>query len=173
MTLSITHARPGLEDVLELDRICLREADGEPLDTKAHRGKLERAIPRSEWATVDRDGQLVAYAYLWPLENADWFVGGLLIHPGHRTAPTVTALSRSFADLLRRIDAGRLKSHVLRSNTASLQLHKRLGFEIEQESEIAFAFSADCACLLRDIKNPRRLAATMRLAVPTDGRGSV
>lgn len=46
----MTHARPGLEDVLELDRICLREANGEPLETMAHRRKLKRSIPRSEWA---------------------------------------------------------------------------------------------------------------------------
>lgn len=165
----MTHARPGLEDVLELDRICLREANGEPLETMAHRRKLKRSIPRSEWAAVHRDGQLVAYAYLWPLENDDWFVGGLLIHPGHRTAPTVTALRRAVADLLSRIQARRLKSHVLRSNAASLQLHRRLGFEVEQESEIAIAFSVECLPLLKHLGATRRPSATRQLR--PDGRG--
>lgn len=168
MTFSITQARPGLEEVLELDRICLREPGGEPLDMMAHRGKLEQSIPRSEWGSVRRDGQLVAYAYLWPLEKAVWFVGGLLIHPRHRTAPTVTALSRTTADLLENIDAHRLKSHVLRSNVASLQLHMRLGFKIEKESEIAIAFSADCAPLLKRLGASRRLSATRQLSALPD-----
>lgn len=47
VTISMTQARPGLDEVLELDRICLRDSDGEPLDTVAHRGKLEQSIPRS------------------------------------------------------------------------------------------------------------------------------
>ena len=146
--------------MLDLDSICLREPGGHPLDIPAHRKKLEQSILRSEWGSVRRDGQLVAYAYLWPLVNSDWFVGGLLIHPRHRTAPTVSALSRATADLLENIDAHRLKSHVLRSNAASLQLHMRLGFEIEKESEIAIAFSANCAALLKRLRASRRLPAT-------------
>ena len=74
------------------------------------------------------------------------------------------------ADLLKRIEARRLKSHVLRNNAASLQLHMRLGFDIEHESEIAIAFTADCVPLLRRLGTPRRLSATTQLP---KGRGNV
>ncbi|WMT92682.1 hypothetical protein [Pelagibacterium sp. H642] len=83
-------------------------------------------------------------------------------------APTVTALSQTISDLLEKINADRLKSHVLRSNTASLRLHKRLGFEIEKESEIAIAFSADCAPLLRLLGASRRLANERQLSALPD-----
>lgn len=140
--------RPGLDEVLALDILCLRAPDGLPLDTSAHRHALAQSLQRSQWATVRREGGLVAYGYLWPLEDDAWFVGGLAIHPDHRTAPTVAALGAAMAGLVRTIGARKLQSHVLRGNAQSLRLHRRLGFVVEKENDRAIAFGAESASLL-------------------------
>lgn len=143
-----TAARPSLEAVLALDLMVLRSPEGGPLDSDAHRASLETSIPRSEWALVHRDGQLVAYGYLWPLADHAWFVGGLAIHPEHRNAAVTASLGRDMAALVKRLGAERLESHVRRDNAASLRLHRRLGFAVTRENDRAIAFSADSAALL-------------------------
>ncbi|THV22909.1 GNAT family N-acetyltransferase [Peteryoungia ipomoeae] len=138
--------RPSLEELLALDAVCLREADGAPLDLCAHRQKLMQTLPRSQGVWLRQRGALIAYAYLWPLEEeGDWFVGGLALHPGHRRATVVADLARTVFSLLESLGAVTLKSHVLRTNAASLALHRRLGFEIQQENEVAVAFMASVA----------------------------
>lgn len=144
----MTSARPAIDEVLALDLKVLRAPDGSPLDAAGHREMLEKSLPRAEWALVRRKGQLVAYGYLWPLAGATWFVGGLAIDPDHRNAPTIAALGREMAALIARIGAQRLESHVLRTNAASLRLHRRLGFEVAQENDRAIAFGADVPSLL-------------------------
>ena len=139
--------RPALEEVLALDRLCLRAPDGSALDEAAHRASLERSAPRSEWAVVRRAGVLVAYGCLWPLNHGAWFVGGLAIEPRHRVAPVVGALGREFLALAHRLGVVALHSHVLRNNAASLRLHRRLGFTVEQENDLAVAFAAKLASL--------------------------
>lgn len=138
--------RPSLEELLALDAVCLREADGAPLDLGAHRQRLAQTLARSRGAWLRRKGELIAYAYLWPLEEeGDWFVGGLALHPGHRRGTVVAELARTVLNLLESLGAVTLKSHVLRTNAASLALHRRLGFEIQQENEVAVAFTASVA----------------------------
>lgn len=152
MSLTTEHSRPGLEEVLALDQLCLLEPDGGPLDAVVHRERIDNALSRSEWGLVRRVGALVAYGYLWPAGGSEWFVGGLAIHPQHRSSPTVAALGKTMGLLLTGVAAKRLKSHVLRTNTASLRLHRRLGFTIEQENDNAVAFAADCATLLATLR---------------------
>lgn len=139
---------PELAEVLALDGICLREVDGEPLDLAVHRERLLLSFPASKWAFVRREEQLVAYLYLWPLDEPDWFVGGLAIHPDHRRPSVLAALRRSVTLQLQALNIRRLKSHVLRGNQASLRLHRRLGFVVEQQNETALALSASCADIL-------------------------
>ena len=98
--------RPSLEEMLALDAVCLREADGAPLDLCAHRQKLMQTLTRSQGAWLRRQGELIAYAYLWPLEDeGDWFVGGLALHPGHRRATVVADLARMVSALLESLGA--------------------------------------------------------------------
>jgi ribosomal protein S18 acetylase RimI-like enzyme len=140
--------KPALEDVLALDVLCLRDAEGGSLDAARHRELLAQSLPRSEWAVVYRDGILVAYGYLWPKQDGVWFVGGLAIHPDYRGAATVRALADAMRALISRTGALRLESHVRRDNRESQRLHRRLGFVVVQESDRATAFTADCTELL-------------------------
>ncbi len=140
--------RPALEDVLALDILCLRAPDGGPLDAPSHRQPLLVSIPKSEWACIRRNNSLVAYGYLWRQTGDDWFVGGLAIHPHHRSAPVILGLGAGMRDLVGKLGVKTLRSHVLASNTASLRLHRRLGFAVEQQDERAVAFVADGAALL-------------------------
>ena len=140
--------RPSIGEVLALDLVVLSSPEGGPLDPEAHRAALETSVPRSEWACIRRDGQLVAYGYLWPLADHAWFVGGLAIHPEHRNAAVTAALGREMSALVKRLGATRLESHVRRDNVASLRLHRRLGFAVREENNRAIAFSADSAALL-------------------------
>lgn len=140
--------KPGLDEVLALDLVCLEAPAGGPLDAEVHRTALGEALARAEWACVRRSGALVAYGYLWRQAGDTWFVGGLAIHPDHRTAPVTAELGRMMAGLVRALGVGRLESHVRRNNAASLRLHRRLGFAVEQENEMALAFAAESATLL-------------------------
>lgn len=140
--------KPALDEVLALDLLCLEAPEGGPLDEKAHRRALQDALERAEWALVRRAGGLVAYGYLWRQAENDWFVGGLAIHPGHRTAPVTMELGRAMAGLVTALGVERLESHVRRNNLASLRLHRRLGFSVSQENERAIAFRAEAAALL-------------------------
>ena len=139
--------KPHPDEVLALDLLCLVEPSGSPLDATAHRERLAISILKSEWAVLRRGGRLIAYGYLWQQAAGEWFVGGLAIHPDHRTAPVVLALGAAMRDLVERLDVRTLRSHVLRSNAASLRLHRRLGFAVEQENERAIAFCGDSADL--------------------------
>lgn len=140
--------KPTLGEVLALDLVCLRAPDGGPIDPVSHKTSLAASLDRSRWALVRRCGDLVAYGYLWPHRPETWFVGGLAIHPDHRNAAVTAELGRQMSALVRLLGAKRLESHVLRTNVASLRLHRRLGFEVDQESERAIAFVADTAALL-------------------------
>ena len=152
MSLTTENSEPSVDEVLSLDRLCLQEPDGKALDEVAHRQRLEMSLSRSKWGLVRCSGDLLGYGHLWPAGSDEWFVGGLAIHPAHRKPPTVVALGRTIGDLLSIVGAKRLKSHVLRNNAASLRLHKRLGFAVEQENDTAIAFSADCATILARLR---------------------
>lgn len=139
---------PTLEEVLALDLVCLHDPDGGPLDAKTHRERLAISIPTSEWVCLRRHGLLVAYGYLWPQGPGDWFVGGIAIHPKYRAAPTIAALGAAMRERIEGLGIATLRSHVLRSNAASLRLHRKLGFTVEQENERAIAFVANGADLV-------------------------
>ncbi|WP_224702908.1 GNAT family N-acetyltransferase [Devosia aquimaris] len=141
----VSTAAPDLPEVLALDLLCLRAADGEALDVGQHRQRLEQALAQSQWVVVRRDWVLVAYGYLWPLEDGSWFVGGLLVHPQYRTAPTIERLSLGLAELIEQHAIGAIKSHVLHTNQASLRLHRRLGFVVEKSNELAVALIGEGA----------------------------
>ncbi len=131
--------RPDIEAVLALDLKCLRAADGGMLDAKAHRAALAQSLPRSHWALVYRADRLVAYGYCWG-EGGDWFAGGLCIDPEHRNGGVTAELALRFLALVEQLGVERLRSHVRRANAQSMRLHRRLGFAVEKESDIAVAF---------------------------------
>jgi RimJ/RimL family protein N-acetyltransferase len=141
--------KPSLEEVLALDVLCLTEPDGGPLDRDRHREALEKSVPHSEWALVRRAETLLAYGYLWPLGGDTWFVGGLAIHPAHRNAAVTAALGQAMAGLLRRLGVRHIESHVRKGNSQSMRLHRRLGFAVKGENDLAVAFAADSEALLK------------------------
>jgi ribosomal protein S18 acetylase RimI-like enzyme len=136
-----------LDEILALDALCLRDPTGGPLDLGAHSAQLRASALKSSFATIRRNGNLVAYGYMWPLGEGRWFVGGLLIHPEHRNASVTAELLRNFLGLVYDSDATELHSHVLASNTLSVRLHRRLGFAEIQRDERAIAFVAHVADL--------------------------
>ncbi|GGL78602.1 GNAT family N-acetyltransferase [Wenxinia marina] len=156
-----------VEEVLDLDLRLLRTPAGAPLDPSAHRAALERSLPRSRHAAVRRGGALVAYAYLWPLEESGaWFAGGLAIAPGHRSAPVIRELRDTVANLLRAEGVRVLHSHVRTGNAASLRLHRRLGFREVRRSDEAVA------CVL-DVTGPTfQNGARRAIRAPADAGGS-
>ncbi len=138
---------PLLDELLDLDALCLREPSGGPLDLDEHRVRLAQSMKQSRFASVRRSGALVAYGYMWPLDSERWFVGGLAIHPDHRNASVTADLFGSFMRLVSDSGASELHSHVLSGNAASLRLHRRLGFTETQRNARAVAFVVTVAGL--------------------------
>lgn len=143
--VTVTLGRLSIDEVLEMDLRRLRTPEGGMLDPERHRVLLASSLPRAAAVGVRREGKLVAYAYLWPLERDDWFVGGLVVD--ERTAVAVLALRTGFLDLVTELGADRLHSHVLRANADSLRLHQRLGFAVTREDVRAIAFVAEAGML--------------------------
>jgi len=138
---------PTLEELLQLDSLCLREPSGGPLDVDAHRARLAQSIKQARFASVRRSGALVAYGYMWPRDAERWFVGDLAIHPAHRKAGVTAELFGSFMRLVRESGARELHSHVLAGNAASVKLHRRLGFTEAHREDKAIAFVSQVANL--------------------------
>lgn len=134
--------RPGIDEWLALDALCLTSAGGGPLDLEVHRQRLTDTLEKASFTLVRRAGVLVAYGYLWPMSSGSWFVGGLAIHPAHRNASVTGELSGSLLAHLAELGAAELHSHVLKTNAASLRLHRRLGFAPVKDNEIAVAMVA-------------------------------
>ncbi|UDM16872.1 GNAT family N-acetyltransferase [Vogesella sp. XCS3] len=134
-----------LDDLLALDVLTLRqhtEAAGDSFDPAAHRQQLAASLADSQLLLVrGSDGSLHGYALLRRQSATHWFVGMLNVHPAHRHRRVLHALFQQLAALPGWAADSVLQSHVYRTNQASLQFHKKLGFIPEQQNDKAVALS--------------------------------
>ena len=135
-----------LDDILALDTLTLSEhtiAAGAEFDIERHRSLLEGSLSRCEVITVYRGDRLAGYAMLEPLDGSSWFVSALNTHPDYRNASVLRALLRDLSVLTERHGVSNLVSHVYKTNVPSIRFHQKLGFDLVDENEKAFAFSLD------------------------------
>ena len=143
-----------LDAMAALDERTLRahtEAAGKTWHPGQQRAQLEASLPGARFLGLAREQALLAYVLLRPLpetEGRDWFVGMINSDPVHRDAALWRRLFAAVAGLLRTEGVQQLHSHVYKTNTASLALHRRLGFQVVQENAQALAFSLRTAELL-------------------------
>ena len=116
-------------------------AAGVDFSEEQHRKALTATLPKAHIIKIHRAARLAGYAYLWPKENGLWFVGGFAIHPDFRFGRVIAELLQSILELAKVERISSLESHVYKTNTRSLALHNRLGFEIVRENEVGVAFS--------------------------------
>jgi len=130
----------AVEEFLALDEITLEasvESDGKELSSEQLRQRFEEALVVSQVCTVRRDGRLVAYAMLQPQSNGCWFVTCFNTHPLYRTPPVLLELFSAFGALVQRFGIAELRSNVYKTNVLSLSFHKRLGFRVTRENDLA------------------------------------
>ena len=135
-----------LDDIIALDTLTLSEhsiAAGAVLDTERYRSLLEGSLSRCEVITVYRGDRLAGYAMFEPLEGSSWFVSAFNTHPEYRNASVLRALLRDLSTLTERHGIRSLVSHVYKINVPSIRFHQKLGFDLVDENEKAFAFSLD------------------------------
>ncbi|KPC54852.1 GNAT family N-acetyltransferase [Amantichitinum ursilacus] len=138
--------------ILALDLLTLpthTEQAGDVFDVAQHRASLAAALASAQVVTVERNGQVVAYALLLP-DTADCaFVSGFCIHPDWRNASVTQALVSGVFKLARRAGVSTLRSHVYKTNALSLAFHHRLGFTITRENAKAVEFHLPLANVLQ------------------------
>lgn len=138
-----------LDELLALDLLTLRDpVSGGALEPDAQRLRLQQTLTCCCCLAVRRAGALVAYATLEPQAEGQAFVRGFSLHPASRNAAVLGELLSQVAAWMGAHGVQTLHSHVLKGNAASLALHRKLGFAVQQENERALAFSADRAALL-------------------------
>jgi len=155
------------DEVLALDLMTLRahtERAGDELNPSRLRDSIVQLLARSEVAAVRRDGRLVAYAMLQPQTADEWFVTGLNTHPEFRNAPVLRTLFMQVAEIARRRAIAVLRSHVYKTNAASLAFHRRLGFHVSRENEKAVEFTAAMASLIAQLPARQPAAAAAPLS---------
>jgi ribosomal protein S18 acetylase RimI-like enzyme len=139
------HPMPEVHEVLELDRLTLREhteGAGDALDPERQHKSIESLLAVSEVAVVRREGRLVAYAMLQPQEAGRWFVTGFNTHPSHRNAPVFRALFAQLMEITARRGITALRSNVYKTNRLSMVFHTRLGFRVTQENTKGVEYTA-------------------------------
>lgn len=145
MSMAINEAAQ-LDDCLALDRLNTVEpalAAGLDVDLDVYRRNLAEARRHRGLIEVRRGGELQAYAAIKPLNDDHWFVLMYSLHPRHRNAAVMRALLSGLTSRLNAARARRLSSHVLHNNTASLALHRKLGFTVMQCNEKGVEFELD------------------------------
>ncbi len=132
------------EELLAFELSVLRDylkAGHPPLDPQKHRRALLAFFDETKHVCVRRGGGLVAYVSVRPQEAGCWFVRGLAIHPEHKNSAVVRGLLHQFRDLVAHNEISVLRSNVFKANTASVRLHKRLGFKVSRENELGYEFT--------------------------------
>ena len=146
---------PSVDELVALDLLTLREHTeraGDAMDAAAQARAVAASLAVSRVLGVRRDGALVAYALLHPQPEAGdgaWFVRGFALHPAHRNGGVMRELLAAVAALAREEGVTVLRSHVYKTNAASLAFHRRLGFEPTRENDKAVEFTASAAALAR------------------------
>ncbi|MDG1739090.1 MAG: GNAT family N-acetyltransferase [Paracoccaceae bacterium] len=135
-----------IDEIMALDLLTLNDHTSghpRPLDPINHFTALDEVFNISSHAEVRRNGLLVAYVQLRPQSPLVWFVGGAGVHPDYRNPSVFRELLKAFSELITSENISHLKSNVFKANTASIRLHKHLGFQITRESKIGYEFSLD------------------------------
>lgn len=131
---------------LALERLTLSELSreaGYQIDWAAYRDGLRESIDSG--IVVDRwQGDIViALATMKALSETHWFLTMLALHPQHRGPKKLGSFLQDIARQLVDQGAQKLSSHVLKNNSASVALHRRLGFQVVKENDRGYAFECD------------------------------
>lgn len=134
-----------VQDIVALDLVTLREHTqqaGDAMDATQQAHQVRAALQTHQLCAVRRADALVAYAMLRPANVDTWFVSGFCLAPEHRNATVLRELLTQVVTVLQSSAARELRSHVYKTNRASLAFHHRLGFTMGQENSKAVEFVA-------------------------------
>lgn len=151
-----------VRDIVALDLVTLREHTqqaGDAMDAAQQAQQAQQvraALQTHQLCVVRRADALAAYAMLRPMDAGTWFVSGFCLALEHRNATVLRDLFAQVVTVLQTSSARELRSHVYKTNRASLAFHTRLGFTKGQENAKAVEFVATLGSLaqhavLRDV----------------------
>ena len=130
-----------MQEYLELTLITLEslsEQAGKPIDHASYLASLISASNQGYLFEYRKKQQLLGYFTVEKIEAQHWFVAMFVIHPKHRSKEVFAALMTQFIQFIEDHQVATLISHALKNNSPSLKFHKRLGFTIIRENQIAF-----------------------------------
>ena len=103
-------------------------------DADAFRALIERTSRRYPWIVLERDGQVIGYAYAWSHRSRAayrWTVElSVYVDPAHRRAGAGRRLYEALLERLRRQRLHLALAGITLPNDASVGLHRALGFEL-------------------------------------------
>lgn len=130
-----------MQEYLELTLITLEslsEQAGKPIYHASYLASLISASNQGYLFEYRKKQQLLGYFTVEKIEAQHWFVPMFVIHPNHRSKEVFAALMTQFIQFIEDHQVATLISHALKNNSPSLKFHKRLGFRIIRENQIAF-----------------------------------
>ncbi|USA46870.1 GNAT family N-acetyltransferase [Acinetobacter sp. C26M] len=130
-----------MEEYLELTLITLEglsEQAGKPIDHASYLASLINASNQGHLFEYRKNKQLLGYFTVEYMELRKWFIPILVIHQKHRSKEVFAALMTQLIRFIEDHQVATLISHALKNNSLSLKFHKRLGFTIIREKQIAF-----------------------------------
>ena len=134
----------NIKGIVELDKLNMSNLLLNSQDTfsyDARKNELIKEISNGvKIVEYNHELQLVGYIQYDFLENGNCFILSLQVHPLHRVGAVLKTLFKSLAKELSKEKPNALVSYVHMNNPISIQLHKRLKFEIEKEYEKKFKF---------------------------------
>jgi len=134
----------NIEGIVELDKLNMSNILFNSKDEFSYEARKDELIKEvSDGVKIieyNYNLRLVGYIQYDFLENGNCFILSLQVHPLHRSGATLKALLKSFSKELNKEKPNVLISYVHISNLVSIQLHKRLKFEIQKEYEQKFKF---------------------------------
>jgi L-amino acid N-acyltransferase YncA len=141
----------NLDDLVELDRLNMApviERAGGKFDPAFRRKKLLAEQEQgAEFLCVERQGRIVAYLECIRESDGTYNVLSIQIHPSHQTGFVLRELLGMASDRLTALAAGNIHSSVHMTNRASLELHRKLGFEECSRTQDRILFQVDAAGL--------------------------
>ncbi|EXB48104.1 GNAT family N-acetyltransferase [Acinetobacter sp. 1000160] len=135
-----------MEEHLELTLMTLKmlsEQAGKPIDQSAYLASLIRASAQGYLFEYRNNQQLLGYFTVEYMEQQRWFIPIFVVHPKYRTRKVFASLLSQFIQFIEAKQATTLISHTLKNNVLSIKFHKRLGFKVIRENQIAFEFQLD------------------------------
>ena len=135
-----------MEEYLELTLMTLNtlsEQAGKPINRSAYLASLMQASTQGYLFEYRNHQQLLGYFTVEHMQQQRWFIPILVVHPKHRTRKVFASLLVQFIQFIEAKQATTIISHAFKSNTLSIKFHKRLGFKVIRENQIAFEFQLD------------------------------